>query len=220
MQDYIEVLKKCPLFAGIDKTNLSALLSCLNAKQKAIKKEESVFTAGGRADYFGIVLEGNVYVHQEDFWGNRTILTTVQAGGIFGEAFCCAENTAVPVSVTAKETSVVLLVDSKRIISTCSSVCEFHTTLIRNLMRIIAKKNIRLTKKIEIFTKKSVRERVLYYLSECALKEGKNTFSIPFNRQELADYLSVERSALSNTLSKMRDEHIIEFEKNRFRLLD
>lgn len=213
------VLKKCPMFTGISENDIKPMLSCLNAKEIKVRKGELIFAAGDRPEYVGIVLSGSVHVVQEDYWGNRTILVAVQAGGLFAEAFSCAEAAVLPVSVLAHDDCTILLIDFKRILTTCSSSCVFHTRLIRNLMKILANKNIALTQKIEYITKKSVRDRVLSYLSACALSEGSNSFSIPFNRQELADYLSVERSALSNTLGKMRKEGIINFEKNIFSLL-
>lgn len=217
--EYYGILKKCTLFAGIAEQDLTALLTCLRANQKVVKRDESIFFTGSRAEYIGIVLEGSVYIHKEDCWGNRSILTVVQAGELFGEAFACAESDSIPISASARENSRILLIDCKRLMTNCSSVCSFHTNMVRNLLRIIAKKNIQITKKAELLAKKSVRDKVLQYLSECALAEGRSSFSIPFNRQELADYLSVERSALSNTLGKMRDEGIIKFEKNKFSLL-
>lgn len=212
-------LKKCPLFTGISEKDLQLLLDCLNAKEINAKKGDVIFSPGDRPEHVGIVLSGSVHVTQEDYWGNRTILTAVQVGGLFCEAFSCAEAATLPVSVFARDSCSILLIDCRRLLTTCSTSCSFHARLVRNLMKVIANKNIALTQKMEHITKKSVRERVLSYLSECALAEGSNAFSIPFNRQELADYLSVERSALSGTLSKMRNEGIIQFEKNRFMLM-
>lgn len=212
-------LKKCPLFAGIAENDLKTLMDCLSAKTIAVKKDEVIFAVGDRPEYIGIVLEGSIHVVQEDFWGNRVILAAANAGDLFGEAFSCAETVNFSVSVIAQSNGFILLIDGRRILTTCSSACIFHNQLIRNLMQIIATKNIFLTRKMEYLTKKTIRERVLAYLSECALAAGESSFVIPFNRQELADYLSVERSALSSTLSKMQDEGTITFEKNRFTLL-
>lgn len=212
-------LKTCPLFAGISEADRAALLDCLGAKVRKMEKNEVLFALGDRPEHVGIVLAGSVHIVQEDYWGNRTILAAAQAGELFGEAFACAEAAVFPVSVIARSAGSVLLVDCRRILTTCSASCIFHARLIRNLMKIMATKNMFLTRKMEHITKKSTQERVRSYLSECALAEGKNSFAIPFNRQELADYLSVERSALSNTLCKMRDEGMIEFCKNRFTIL-
>lgn len=219
MKNNLETIKKCQLFAGIDEKDLFTLLSCLNSKEQKARKDEVVLNAGDKPEFVGIVLSGSVHIVQEDYWGNRTILSVIEAGGLFAEAFSCAEASSLPVSVIPNKESNILLIDCKRILTTCSSSCIFHTVLIRNLMNVLANKNIMLTRKMEHITKKTTREKVLSYLSEYAWAAGKNTFDIPFNRQELANYLSVERSALSNTLCKMRDEGLIEFNKNMFRLL-
>lgn len=212
-------LKHCPLFLGIFEEEIKSLLKCLNAKEISFTKNESVMIVGDRPEYIGIVLSGSVHVVQEDFWGNRNILTTVQASGMFAESFSCADASELPVSVIAQTSCQILLIDCKKILTTCSSSCLFHARLIRNLMKVLANKNIALTQKMDYLTKKSTRDRVMLYLSECALSAGSNTFSISFNRQELADYLAVERSALSNTLSKMKADKIITFTKNKFTLL-
>lgn len=219
MKEYLNVLKECPLFVNIDENNIAKLLGCLNAKKKKFQKDEFIFVAGSTTDYVGIVLSGSVYVIQEDYWGNRTILSSIEAGGLFGETFSYAYTETLPVSVVSHEDCTILLINCKKLLTICSSTCIFHATLIKNMMMILAEKNISLTRKINHITKKTTREKILSYLSECAVDSGSNTFKIPFNRQELADYLSVERSALSNTLCKMRDEGIIEFRKNEFRIL-
>lgn len=211
--------KACPLFAGISQEEMGSLLQCLGAKERRVPKGDMIFLAGDRPEHVGIVLSGTVHVMQEDYWGNRTILAAVQAGGLFAEAFSAAEITQLPVSVLAHSDCRILLIDCRKILTTCSASCAFHARLTRNLMRVIAGKNIALTRKIEHITKRSVRERVLSYLSECALLEGSNTFVIPFDRQGLADYLSVERSVLSSALGKMQRDGLIAFEKNHFTLL-
>ena len=219
MKNIYSILKKCPLFIGISEKDIESLLKCLDARENIIKKGNIIFSVGDRPKFVGLVLEGSVHVVQEDYWGNRSILTAVQAGGLFAEAFSAAEISVLPVSVLAHSDCKILLIDCRHILTTCSNSCMFHSRLILNLIKIVSNKNIMLTQKIQHITKKTVREKVMSYLSENALSEGSNHFAIPFNRQELADYLSVERSALSNTLSKMRDEGIIDFEKNRFTLL-
>ena len=166
-----------------------------------------------------MVLAGSVRVVQEDYWGNRAILAVVEAGGLFGEAFVCARAETLPVSVVGHKEGSVLLIGRDRILPAAPAACGFHAALIANLMKILAEKNIALTRKMKHITKKTTREKVLSYLSECAVSSAGETFEIPFSRQELADYLSVERSALSATLGKMRDEGLLTFHKNRFRLM-
>lgn len=218
MEKYYDILKKCPLFSDIAESDLESLLKCLGAREQKIRKGDFVFYAGDKPLYVGIVLKGSVHILQEDYWGSRAILAAISPGGIFGEAFSCSDAQALPVSVEARDDGAVLLVDCKKILTVCSSACTFHSGLVRNLLKILANKNIYLTRKIEHITKKTTKEKVLSYLSEVAVSAGSNSFDIPFNRQELADYLSVERSALSGTLSKMKEENLIDFHMKHFTL--
>ena len=219
MDEYFDVLVTCPLFLGIDTEQLRALLKCLNAIRRVYTAGEFVFSAGDEVRSVGVVLDGSVHVLQDNYLGNRTILAQIDAGSIFAEAFTCAEVDSVPVSVMAAERTTVLLVDYKRIITTCSSSCLFHTSLIQNMMRLLAQKNIRLTQKMEIVTHRTTRERLLAYLSAQAVQTGSRLFNVPFNRQQLADFLSVERSAMSAELSRMQADGLIRTNRSEFELL-
>ncbi|MDL2313902.1 Crp/Fnr family transcriptional regulator [Desulfovibrio sp. OttesenSCG-928-C14] len=212
-------IKLSPLFAGIDEKQLDSLLACLRAVKRHYQRDEFVFVAGAKATSVGVVLSGSVRVLQEDFWGHRAILAHIEPGGLFGEAFSCAEKDALPVSVVAPEASEILLVDYRRIVTTCSSSCIFHTLLVMNMLRILAEKNIMLTRKIEHLSKRSTREKLLSFLSAQAVFAKSNTVEIPFNRQELADFLCVDRSALSRELGAMQSEGLINYDKNSFELL-
>ena len=146
------------------------------------------------------------------------ILAHVGRGGLFGEAFSCAGKGTLPVSVAASETTGIMLIDYRKIVTTCSSACVFHMQLIKNMMRILAEKNILLTQKMEHLAKRTTRDKLLSFLSAQALLAGSDTVDIPFNRQELADYLCVDRSALSRELGAMQAEGLLKYEKNRFEL--
>lgn len=220
MKKYLPTIKKCPLFAGIDDSGLKTLLDCLSASLVPYEKNSFVFMADDAVTNIGVVLSGRVHVLKEDFWGNRSILDHIGPGGLFGEAFSCAEVPKLPVSVIAAEKSDILLVDYRRIIRTCTSACAFHTGLIQNMMRILARKNVMLTQKLEYVTRRTTREKLLSYLSAQAGQAGSNSFEIPYNRQELAEYLSVDRSAMSGELGRMRDDGILRFHRNSFELLD
>lgn len=165
MKNIYSILKKSPLFIGISEGDIESLLNCLDAQERRIKKGSIIFSVGERPEYVGLVLEGSIHVVQEDYWGNRSILTAVQTGGLFAEAFSAAEVSVLPISVLAHSDCKILLIDCRHILTTCSNSCMFHSRLIRNLIKIVSS------------------------------------------------------SALSNTLSKMREEGIIDFEKNRFTLL-
>lgn len=205
-----------PLFKGIAEKELKELLKCLNAKETAYEKNEFIFRAGDKASSIGVIISGGVHVLKEDFWGNRTILAKLEEGDLFGEAFACREEEKLPVSVMAVEKSRILFVDYRRIINNCPNTCVFHASLIENMIRILAGKNVMLTQKMEHLSKRTTREKILSYLSAQAVRCGSNVFTIPFNRQELADFLCVERSAMSAELGKMRKEGLLSCEKNRF----
>lgn len=219
MKKYFEVLRKCPLFNGIEDNDLLGLLGCLDAKTMSFEKKYTIFTEGSKAKYLGIVLSGSAQIVQMDYYGNRSILCGIEPSELFGEAFACAGTDSIPVSVVANEHCEVLLIDCNRMLHTCSNACSFHQTLIFNLMKDIAAKAIMFQQKIEIISKRSTREKLLTYLNTQARKNGKRSFDIPFDRQELADYLEVERSGLSAEISKLRKEGILNSNKNSFELL-
>ncbi|MGD9559898.1 MAG: Crp/Fnr family transcriptional regulator [Oscillospiraceae bacterium] len=216
--EYLDILASCPLFAHIDAGSLPDMLDCLAARQRHYAKGAMVLSAGRALPAVGIVLSGGVHVLQEDYWGNRAILAHIAPGGLFGEAFACAGVGQLPVSVQAVAPTDILLVDVQKIITVCSSACAFHTRLVQNLLQLLAQKNVSLTQKIEIITQRSTRKKLLAYLSRQAQAAHSHRFQIPFNRQELADYLAVDRSALSAELSKMQQEGILQYDKNHFQL--
>lgn len=211
-------IKKCPLFAGIEENQLESLLGCLTATKRTYMKDKFIFRADDHAEFVGIVMSGRVYIIQEDFWGNRVILTHAGSGGLFGEAFSCAEINKLPVSVIAAEKSEIVLINYRKIVTACSSACIFHTQLIKNMLRILAEKNIMLTRKMEHLSKRTTREKILSYLSVQAVRKKSCTVESPYNRQELADYLCVDRSALSRELSLMQKEGLLRYDKNKFEL--
>ena len=219
MKKYLKSLKKCPLFQRIEDDDLLRMLTCLGARVDFYDKKYTIFAEGAPAKYIGIVLSGSVQIIQNDYYGNRSILSEIHAPEVFAEAFACAEIRSIPVSVIANQPCEVMTIDSSHILHTCSNNCGFHQQLIYNLMKDRASKTILFHQRIEITSKRTTREKLISYLSEEAGRQGSASFSIPFNRQQLADFLSVDRSAMSNELCKMRDEGLLEFEKNRFRLL-
>ncbi len=218
MKKYFEVLRNCALFNDISSDDLESILKCLSYKDKFYKRNDFIFLEDDKANYAGIVISGSVCVIKEDFWGNRAILAKLEEGDLFGETYALSDIEKLPISVVAMQDSEVVLIDCKRILNVCSKACSFHTKLIDNIIRILANKNIALNQKINHIIKRTTREKLISYLSEQAERAKSNTFKIPFNRQELADYLSVDRSAMSNELCKLRDEGIIEFNKNEFKL--
>jgi len=219
MKNYISVLKLCGLFKDIDEENLIAMLGCLGAKMINVKKSEVIFGEGETARYIGIILSGAVQMVQDDFYGNRTIVTQMEEYGLLGESFACAGIDSLPVSFIAAKDCEIMLIDCGRITNTCCNACAFHKQIIFNLLQLVAKKNLDFHQKIEITSKRTTREKIMAYLLSVAKQTGSNSFFIPYDRQGLADYLGVERSAMSAELSKLRKENIIECQKNRFTIL-
>ena len=219
MKKYIPVLKRTRLFAGVDDDEIMSMLSCLGARHKTYKKGEYVLRQGEHLSDITVLVEGNLHIQKDDYWGNRSILGEISVGEMFGEAYAAHDSGALLNDVVAVEDSAVIFFDVKRILTTCSSACRFHAMVVQNLFFAISEKNRKLVQKLGHMSKRTTREKLISYLSEQAGKQNSASFTIPFNRQQLADFLSVDRSAMSNELCKMRDEGLLEFEKNRFRLL-
>ena len=205
-----------PLFQGISTEDIQGMMKCLSAVRRTYRKGEMIFCAGEDAKMMGMVAAGSVEIVHDDFWGNRQIMGTAHVGELFGESYACMPESVFLVSARAAEDCEILFMEVGRILTTCSPACEFHSRLIHNLLYVLASKNLRLTQKIEHMGQRSIREKVMAYLSFQAEMYHKETFEIPFNRQQLADYLAVDRSALSAELSRMQKEGLIQYEKNRF----
>lgn len=218
MKDFVPVLKKTKLFSGVGDEEISTMLSCLGASLFTYKKGEFVLRQGEHLSNILVLVEGSLHIQRDDYWGNRSILGHIGIGEIFGEAYAAPDSGTLLNDVIAVEDSAVYFFDVKRVISTCSSACRFHTMVVQNLFFAISEKNRGLVQKLDYMSRRTTREKLLSYLSEEAKKQNSASITLPFNRQQLADYLSVDRSAMSNELCKMRDEGLLEFEKNRFRL--
>ena len=219
MKNYIPALKKCGLFEEIEEENLTAMLDCLGAKVFSVKKDMTIFQEGTPAKYIGLILSGAVQMVQDDFYGNRSIVTSIGENGLFGESFACAGITSLPVSFIASRDCEIMLIDCKRITNTCCNACSFHKQVIFNLLHLVARKNLDFHQKIEITSKRSTKEKLMTYLLSVAKQTGSSSFTIPYDRQALADYLGVERSAMSAEIGKLRKEGIIECQKSHFTIL-
>lgn len=218
MKKYVPVLKRTKLFAGVGDDEIAAMLSCLGARLCTYKKGEYVLRQGEHLSDILVLAEGCLHIQKDNYWGDRSILGNIGVGEIFGEAYVAPESGTLLNDVIAVEKSAVFFFDVKRVITTCSSACRFHTLVVQNLFFAISEKNRSLVQKLDYISRRTTREKLLTYLSEEAKKQNSANIIIPFNRQQLADYLSVDRSAMSNELCKLRDEGLLEFEKNRFQL--
>lgn len=219
MKNYFSILHNCPLFNRIEDKELCEMLSCLSAKEYSYKKGETIFAEGDKAKYIGIVLKGSVQAVRVDYYGNRSIVTNIEPPQLFGEAFACAELKSLPVDVVAADDAEILLIDAQLIAHPCKNGCHFHCQTISNLLSIVAKKNLVLNQKIEITSKRTTREKLMAYLLLQAKEAKSRTFTIPYDRQELADYLEVDRSGLSAEISKLRKEKVLECRRGTFTLL-
>ena len=213
-----EILSRIPLFADIASQNYGALLSCIGGRTKQYAKGEFVSLTGDAIDHIGVILSGRVYILKEDVFGNRAILNNMGSGEIFGESFICSGSHSLTVSVQTAERSEILFLPFVRVIQSCSSACQFHQTLIKNMLVMVAKKNIKLIEKLEVTTKHSLREKVLTYLSQLAQEQKSITVTAPLGRIDLADFLGADRSALTRELNKMQSDGLIDYEKNRYTL--
>ena len=216
MKDFLSVIRSSQLFSGISEAELSAMLTCLHAEQKDFPKETFVLRSGDRAESIGLVLSGSVLIIQEDIWGNRNILSKAGPGQTFAAAFACAPGARLNVSVVTETPVTVLFLKIGRILTVCPSACAHHSRIIRNLLGELAEKNLRFSEKLTHMGQRSTRAKLLSYFSAEAQRLGTYEFDIPFSRQQLADYLGVERSGLSLELGKMRSEGLLDFHKSHF----
>ena len=216
MKDFLPVIRSAQLFSGVSEDELTAMLSCLKAEKKDFPKEAFVLRSGDTADSIGLALAGTVLVIQEDIWGNRNILSKAGPGQTFAAAYACAPGSVLNVSVIAETPVTALFLNVKRILNVCPSACAHHSRIIRNLLSELAEKNLRFNEKLTHMGQRTTRSKIMSYLSSEAQRLGKYEFDIPFSRQQLADYLAVERSGLSLELGKMRSEGLLDFHKSHF----
>lgn len=213
-------LSNTQLFYGLKEDEITSLLGCLNAEKCSYKKGEVILSEGSITENIGIVLSGMAIISCCDIWGNNSILGNAAPGSIFAEVYACIPGQPLLVTVSAAEDTSILFMNVGRVLTTCTNACPFHARLARNLLTVCAHKSLRLSQRIQHTSSKSVRGRLMSYFSECAKHAGSNSFLIPYNRQQLADYLNVDRSTMCNELSKMQKDGMIEYERNHILLKD
>ena len=218
MKNYYEILKQCPLFKNLTEKEINVILSNFVKSIKTYKKGAVIWHAGDKVSSIGIVLNGQVHIETQDYWGNRSIIAAIDRGEMFGEAFFFAKIPHIPVNIICTEDSEIMFFSLK--ISECQNSLNSmeYLKFINNMVHTLAEKNIFLTSKIEHITKRTTREKLLSFLSYQAAKHDSDIFDISFNRQELADFLSVDRSAMSSELSKLKKSGVLDFYKNHFHL--
>lgn len=223
MQEIFEkyglLLQRNPLFHDIHPTDIPVMLNRLQATLKSYHKEEYIKFSGDPVDFIGLILLGKVHIVQDDYYGNRNITASITAGSLFAEAFACADTPCLPVDIVAAEDCTVMYLNSNILFHACDGGCQFHHILIKNLLGIVAGKNITLNQKLKYTSRKTTGEKLLAYLNDQAKLKKSNEFTISFNRQELADYLGVERSAMSAEIGKLVKLGVLETRRSYFKLL-
>ncbi len=215
-----ELIIRNPLFESFNPEDMEAILKCISAHVKKYDRDQIIFMAGDKIESVGLILQGSVQLIKEDVWGNRNIVAHLEQGGLIGEALVCAGIIESPVTAICTENTTVLYLNFKRVLNFCSNACAFHSKLIENLLKVLAKNSLLISEKLDIISMRTTREKLYQYLLTQFREQKKNPFNVPLNRNQLADYLCVERSAMSRELSKMKAEGIIDYKKHDFTLLD
>lgn len=218
MSDLISEIHS-PLFAGIKPEDRNPMLHCIGYHVSTYSKGEIVVFEGENLKHIGILLSGSVDMVKEDLWGNKTTLLRLRKNELFGETFACGEDNLSVVTFIVSEDARILFMPFSRVMHSCTMACEFHHRLIENMVKVIANKNRDLMRKVEVVSKRTIREKLLTYLSIQAQQQNSRYFEIPLGRVELAEYLCVDRSALTRELVKMKDDGLIDYDKNCFRIL-
>ena len=218
MEQYLFILRNSPFFQGMTEEEILSVLHCVNATVQHKKKDEYILRVGDSTESMGLVLRGSVLVLQEDLWGHRNIMHRIGPGEYFAEPFAATAGSVLNVSVVADEDSEIMLLNMERFLKTCPHACAHHGRMVRNLVSVMAKRVLDLNEKLTHMAKRSTREKLLSYLSAESMRQGKLAFTIPYDRQQLADYLSVERAAMSVELSKLQKEGLLKTTRNHFEL--
>ena len=219
MENYLPLLQKSPLFASMEPQQITSVLHCVGAVVREAGAGEYILRAGDRTQAMGLLLSGSAFAVQDDLWGQRNIMGKILPPGTFAEPFAATPGAVLNVSVVASVPSKVMFLNIQRITTVCSETCPQHALLIRNLVSVLARKNLQLNDKITHMSKRRTREKLLSYLSSESLRQGSLEFDIPFDRQQLADYLCIERSAMSAELSRLQKDGLLATERSHFRLI-
>lgn len=218
MEKNLSVLKCCPLFAGISDREILKILHCMDAEVKHICKDEYILRAGDTTEAVWLLAEGSALIAQEDLWGNRNIMANLTSGDFFAEPFAIIPDAVLNVSVIAIQDCKAVKIPADRLLTICSNACQYHNRLIQNLITVLAKKTLLINDKITHMSKRKTRDKLLSYLSAESKRQGSLSFDIPFDRQQLADFLCVERAAMSVELSRLQKEGILETDHSHFEL--
>lgn len=220
VDQYVSIIRKCALFRRIEEKDYAPLLKCLSSQVKSYVSEEYIFLQGDEVNYVGIVLAGVIEIMKENLSGNKHILAFLEPSGMFAEGIVCTAGRISPVAVRVKEAAKVLFIPYERIIKSCGNSCSFHISIIQNMMMVLGEKNMNLNQKLDLLMLKGMREKLAYYLLNELQQQGSNTFQVMLNRTELADYLNVSRTSMCREMARMKEEGMIDFYGNSFRILN
>ena len=218
MKKYLPILRTSPFFKGLTDNEILSILHCVNAATISRKRDSYIFRAGDSTEVMGLVVAGCVLVIQEDLWGHRNILSKCRTGDFFGEPYAASPGAVLNVSVVADEDCEIIFLNVQRLLVTCPTACGHHQKLIRNLVGVLANKILILNDKITHVSKRTTRDKLLSYLSSVSIRQASLSFDIPFDRQQLADYLCIDRAAMSSEISKLQKEGLIKTNRNHFEL--
>ena len=218
MKKYLPILKNSPFFTGLTDNEILSILHCVKATTVSQKRDFYIFRAGDSTEVMGLVVSGCVLVIQEDLWGHRNILSKCHTGDFFGEPYAASPGAVLNVSVVADTDCEIILLNVQRLLISCPTACEHHQKLIRNLVSVLANKILILNDKITHVGKRTTRDKLLSYLSTESIRHSSLSFDIPFDRQQLADYLCIDRAAMSTEISKLQKEGFIKTNRNHFEL--
>lgn len=216
MKKYLFILKSCPFFSGMSETEILSVLNCVDGKIQKKQYKEYILRAGESTQAMGLVLSGSVLIIQEDLWGHRNIMAKIMPGDFFAEPYAATPGSVLNISVVANEETEILLLNINQLLSVCPTACSHHNHLIRNLVSVLAGKVLLFNDKITHMSKRSTRDKLLSYLSSESIRQGRLSFDIPYDRQQLADYLCVERAAMSVELGKLKKDGILDTHRNHF----
>ena len=213
-----DVISKTALFRGCSPSKVEQMLRRLEYVIRAYQKDEMIYSRGRVITEIGIVLSGSVQIESDDIWGNRSVLNVVDQGGIFAEAYACVPNEPLMVNVIANDSCEILFLNVAKIFEADENICPFYNKFVQNLIVVCAKKNLELSQRIFHTSSKTIRGRLMSYFSQQVSLQRSDRITIPFDRQQLADYLGVDRSALSKELGKMKKDGLLNYHKNQFEL--
>ena len=205
------------LFENVSNNEVLELLKCIGIKTKVFRKNAFILKAGSKIDYLAVILGGNAVMSKTDSFGKQTVIEELKMNDIFGHNIVCCGLDKSPVDVIAENECEVLFLPFEKVVTPCEKLCPYHLQLIKNVMKMISKRNSLLNDKIDIIGQKTTRDKILALLE--TYRNGQKVFSIPYSREEMAKFLCVDRSAMSRELCRMRDEGILKFSKNHFEIL-